>query len=80
MFWAKGMYYKRAIEHIEILMATNTEIEKVLRLLCLQSVCNSGIDEKKLNFLKKEILQVYGFNHLTSLQNLKNANILRKKG
>ncbi len=37
---------------------TNFPVLQVLRLLCIQSVCNNGFKQKMLEYYKREILQV----------------------
>ena len=44
--------------YIEDCIAQKHPLIKVLRLVCLQSVCNSGLKQKVLDYYKREILQV----------------------
>lgn len=44
--------------YIEDCIAQKHPLIKVLRLICLQSVCNSGLKQKVLDYYKREILQV----------------------
>lgn len=48
-------------EYIEECINKQEPLVKVLRLLCLQSVTNSGIKPKQLEFWKREIIQVVEF-------------------
>ncbi|KAK3911950.1 Vacuolar protein sorting-associated protein 33A [Frankliniella fusca] len=50
---------------------------KVLRLVCMQALTNSGLRSKVLEYYKKEILQTYGFQHALTLSNLEQAGLLR---
>lgn len=50
---------------------------QVLRLICMQSVTNSGLKLKVLEHYKREIIQTYGFQHVLSLTNLENAGLIK---
>jgi hypothetical protein len=50
---------------------------QVLRLICMQSVTNSGLKLKVLEHYKREIIQTYGFQHILSLTNLENAGLIK---
>ncbi|XP_039288228.1 vacuolar protein sorting-associated protein 33A [Nilaparvata lugens] len=63
--------------YIEDCIAHQDPLIKVLRLICLQSVTNSGLKPKVMEFYKREILQTYGFQHILTLTNLEKANILK---
>nr|KAF6403691.1 hypothetical protein HJG59_010087 [Molossus molossus] len=63
--------------YIEDCIAQKHPLVKVLRLICLQSVCNSGLKQKVLDYYKREILQTYGYEHILTLHNLEKAGLLR---
>ncbi|XP_018334360.1 vacuolar protein sorting-associated protein 33A [Agrilus planipennis] len=63
--------------YIEDLIAQQQPLVKVLRLICLQCVANSGLKSKVLDYYKKEIVQVYGVKSLLALINLEKAGILK---
>ncbi|XP_056391212.1 protein lava lamp isoform X2 [Hyla sarda] len=63
--------------YIEDCIAKKDPLLKILRLVCLQSVCNTGLKQKVLDFYKKEILQTYGYEHLLTLHNLEKAGLLK---
>lgn len=44
--------------YIEDCIAKKDPLIKILRLVCLQSVCNTGLKQKVLDYYKKEIVQV----------------------
>lgn len=44
--------------YIEDCIAQKDPLIKILRLVCMQSVCNNGLKQKVLDFYKREILQV----------------------
>ncbi|MEE6504019.1 hypothetical protein FKM82_005048 [Ascaphus truei] len=43
--------------YVEDCIAKKDPLIKILRLVCLQSVCNTGLKQKVLDYYKKEILQ-----------------------
>ncbi|KAH8052875.1 hypothetical protein JL720_14809 [Aureococcus anophagefferens] len=50
-----------------------------LRLLCLQSLCGGGIKgQAKYDFLRREVLQTYGFELIGTLYQLEKAGLLSK--
>ncbi|XP_043266692.1 vacuolar protein sorting-associated protein 33A [Venturia canescens] len=65
--------------YIEDMIAQQKPLLKVLRLLCIQSLTNSGLKPKLLDYYKKEIIQTYGFQHLPTLLNLEKAGLLRSQ-
>lgn len=50
---------------------------QVLRLLCIQSLTNSGLKPKVLEHYKREIVQTYGFQHFLTLSNLEKSGLLQ---
>lgn len=44
--------------YIEDCIAQKDPLIKIMRLACMQSVCNNGLKQKVLDFYKREILQV----------------------
>lgn len=65
--------------YIEDMIAQQKPLLKVLRLICIQSLTNSGLKPKLLDYYKKEIIQTYGFQHLPALLNLEKAGLLRSQ-
>ncbi|KAG9487697.1 hypothetical protein GDO78_007474 [Eleutherodactylus coqui] len=63
--------------YVEDCIAKKDPLIKILRLVCLQSVCNTGLKQKVLDFYKKEILQTYGYEHILTLHNLEKAGLLK---
>lgn len=55
---------------IEEMIAQGSDLETVVRLLCLASITAGGIKAKSLENLKREILQAYGYNFLPLLLSL----------
>jgi len=65
-----GLDPEHVLEHIQGCIDRNDPILKVLRLLCLYSLTNNGLKEKPYNFLKREILQTYGYKYLFVMDKL----------
>jgi len=55
---------------IEELIARDTALPDVLRLLCIYSCISGGIKTKEYDQFRRLILQGYGYQHLLTLQNL----------
>ena len=52
-----------------------TQMIKIFRLLCIQSVTAGGIRTNKLDSVRRLIAQTYGYEHLFTLLNLEKAGI-----
>ncbi|XP_057331707.1 vacuolar protein sorting-associated protein 33A [Microplitis mediator] len=63
--------------YIEDCISQKKPLITVLRLLCIQSLTNSGLKPKLLDYYKREIIQTYGYQHILTLSNLEKANLLR---
>ncbi|XP_067014776.2 vacuolar protein sorting-associated protein 33A [Anabrus simplex] len=72
-----GIDTDKAHPYIEDCIAQKEPLIKVLRLVCMQSVTNSGLKLKVLEHYKREIVQTYGFQHVLTLANLESAGLLR---
>uniref|UniRef100_A0A3Q1MEL9 Vacuolar protein sorting-associated protein 33A n=1 Tax=Bos taurus TaxID=9913 RepID=A0A3Q1MEL9_BOVIN len=72
-----GIDTDKVNSYIEDCIAQKHPLIKVLRLVCLQSVCNSGLKQKVLDYYKREILQTYGYEHILTLHNLEKAGLLK---
>lgn len=69
------------LEFIEDLISADlerVEFFHVLRLLCLQSICNSGI-RRNYDALKRQIVQTYGYEHIFTLYNIERAGFLKRR-
>ncbi|RWS08819.1 Vacuolar protein sorting-associated protein 33A-like protein [Dinothrombium tinctorium] len=62
--------------YIEDCIAREEPLNKVLRLICIQSITN-GLKPKVLDHYKREILQTYGFHHALTLYNLEKAGLFK---
>lgn len=72
-----GIDTDKVNNYIEDCIAQKHPLIKVLRLICLQSVCNSGLKQKVLDYYKREVLQTYGYEHILTLNNLEKAGLLK---
>uniref|UniRef100_A0A8C6PLH4 Vacuolar protein sorting-associated protein 33A n=1 Tax=Nothobranchius furzeri TaxID=105023 RepID=A0A8C6PLH4_NOTFU len=72
-----GVDTDKANTYIEDSIAQKDPLIKILRLVCMQSVCNNGLKQKVLDHYKREILQTYGFEHILTLNNLEKAGLLK---
>uniref|UniRef100_A0AAQ4P714 Vacuolar protein sorting-associated protein 33A n=1 Tax=Gasterosteus aculeatus aculeatus TaxID=481459 RepID=A0AAQ4P714_GASAC len=63
--------------YIEDCIAQKDPLIKILRLMCMQSVCNNGLKQKVFEYYKREILQTYGYEHILTLNNLEKASLLK---
>ncbi|KAL5800318.1 hypothetical protein ACOSQ4_033202 [Xanthoceras sorbifolium] len=71
--------YDICFEYIEEMIHKQEPLNKVLRLLILFSVTNSGLPKKNFDYLRRELLHSYGFEHMATLNNLEKAGLLRKQ-
>ncbi|THV06595.1 Sec1-like protein [Dendrothele bispora CBS 962.96] len=60
---------------IEDLISTGTDMQIIVRLLCLASLTAGGIKIKALENIKREILQAYGYNLLPLLLSLASPSL-----
>ncbi|KAH1011596.1 hypothetical protein HUJ04_000929 [Dendroctonus ponderosae] len=63
--------------YIEELMAQGKPMIKVLRLICLQCICSSGLKPKVLDGYKRELVQVYGLQALLAITKLEKVGMLK---
>ncbi|KAK7871304.1 hypothetical protein R5R35_007577 [Gryllus longicercus] len=62
--------------YIDDLIAQQEPLLKILRLVCMQSVTNSGLKAKVLEHYRREIVHAYGFAQLLTLGALEKAGLL----
>ncbi|XP_025089148.1 vacuolar protein sorting-associated protein 33A-like isoform X2 [Pomacea canaliculata] len=75
-----GLETDKVHPFIEDCISKQEKLTKVLRLICIQSICNDGLKPKVLDFYKREIIQTYGFEHIVTLANLEKTGMLRPHG
>ncbi|CAH1801545.1 unnamed protein product, partial [Owenia fusiformis] len=78
--FTNGIDIDKANPQIEDMIAKGENLIKVLRLVCIQSICNNGLKSKVLDYYKKEIIQVYGFEHIVTIMNLEQAGLIKVQG
>ncbi len=64
-------------QYIDGLISKNTPVHIPLRLLCLQSVSSGGLKAKRLEQVRRDIVQQYGFHVLRGLDSLGRLGLLR---
>ncbi|KAI0021012.1 vacuolar protein sorting 33A-like protein [Xylariomycetidae sp. FL0641] len=62
-------------EAIEELIARDTPLPEVLRLLCIYSCISGGIKSKDFDQFRRLVLQGYGYQHLLTLHNLEKLQL-----
>jgi len=67
---AAGADPSSQFDAIEELIARNTPLPQVLRLLCVYSCISGGIKTKEFDHFRRLILQGYGYQHILTLHNL----------
>ncbi|OAA54735.1 vacuolar sorting protein [Niveomyces insectorum RCEF 264] len=67
---AAGADPSAQFDAIEELIARDTPLPHVLRLLCIYSCISGGIKAKEYDQFRRLILEGYGYQHLLTLQNL----------
>ncbi|CAN0372155.1 unnamed protein product, partial [Ascophyllum nodosum] len=66
-------------EIIEEMISMQEPALRVLRLVCLQSMTDAGIKASKYDYLKREIVQTYGYKYLFALNNFEALGLLKKR-
>ncbi|XP_067263966.1 vacuolar protein sorting-associated protein 33A [Chanodichthys erythropterus] len=72
-----GVDTDKVSTYIEDCIAQKDPLIKILRLVCMQSVCNNGLKQKVFDYYKREILQTYGYEHILTLKNLEKVGLLK---
>jgi vacuolar protein sorting-associated protein 33A len=63
-------------DYIEELIARDTSLETILRLMSLESCLNNGIRQRELDHFKRLITQAYGYQHVITLANLEKSGLI----
>ncbi|KAJ3224336.1 hypothetical protein HK099_008580 [Clydaea vesicula] len=74
-----GLANQNHLDYIEEMIGKQRPIQQILRLLCLYSLVNDGLKVKHFDFMKKEIVQTYGYEQILTLQNLQKVGLLKKQ-
>ncbi|TDZ26930.1 Vacuolar protein sorting-associated protein 33A [Colletotrichum orbiculare MAFF 240422] len=72
---AAGADPSTQFEAIEELIARDTPLPEVLRLLCIYSCISGGIKPKEFDQFRRLILEGYGHQHILTLQNLEKLQL-----
>lgn len=64
---------------IEELIARDTPLTTVLRLLCLESCISGGLRPRDLDSFKRQILHAYGYQHILTLDALEKMELLQPR-
>ncbi|KAI4382714.1 hypothetical protein MLD38_008641 [Melastoma candidum] len=71
--------YDICFEYIEEMIHKQEPLVNVLRLLILFSITNAGLPKKHFDYLRRELLHSYGFEHMVTLSNLEKAGLFKKQ-
>ncbi|GMH10556.1 hypothetical protein Nepgr_012397 [Nepenthes gracilis] len=71
--------YDICFEYIEEMIHKQEPLVGVLRLLILFSLTNLGLPKKHFDYLRRELLHSYGFEHMSTLNNLEKAGLFKKQ-
>ncbi|KAI8394045.1 Sec1-like protein [Radiomyces spectabilis] len=66
-------------EYIEEMINKQKPLIQVLRLLCLMSLAQGGLKAKLYDQFQRDIVQTYGYEHITTLQRLEKLGLLTRR-
>lgn len=66
-------------DQLEERIGLQDPLPSVLRQFCLQSITNGGIKAKNYDYIRRELVQTYGFEMMLALNNLEKAGLLRRR-
>ena len=69
---------KNNAPYIEKAIARGEPLAKVLRLVCLQSLCYGGFKQTKFDQIRRELLQTYGYEYMFTLDILERLGIFTR--
>ncbi|KAI3972435.1 hypothetical protein MKW92_029479 [Papaver armeniacum] len=75
----EGENYDICFDYIEEMIHKQESVVNVLRFLVLFSVTNSGLPEKHFDYIKREFLHSYGYEHTATLCNLEKAGLFKNQ-
>ncbi|XP_078427603.1 sec1/munc18-like (SM) proteins superfamily [Wolffia australiana] len=75
----EGEAYDICFEYIEEMIHKQEPLISVLRLLVLFSATNGGLPKKSFDYVRRELLHSYGFEHMFTLSNLEKAGLFKKQ-
>ncbi|SPQ95252.1 Vacuolar protein sorting-associated protein 33A [Plasmodiophora brassicae] len=65
--------------YLEELVGKRAPIAQVLRFIVLMSTVLNGVKQKQFDFIRREIVQTYGFQHLLTLDSLERSGLFVKR-
>ncbi|KAK8934362.1 hypothetical protein KSP39_PZI014643 [Platanthera zijinensis] len=71
--------FDHCFEYIEEMIHKQEPIINVFRLLVLLSVTNNGLPKRNFDYLRREMLHSYGFEHMPTLYNLEKAGLFKRQ-
>ncbi|KAI3896964.1 hypothetical protein MKX03_005659 [Papaver bracteatum] len=75
----EGESYGICFEYIEDMIHRQEPVVEVLRLLVLFSSTNSGLPKQQFDYIRREFLHSYGFEHMATPWNLEKAGLFKKQ-
>ncbi|KAJ3209154.1 hypothetical protein HDU67_006368 [Dinochytrium kinnereticum] len=72
-----GTVLNSHLDYIEELIDRQAPLMHILRLLGLYSLTAGGLKQKNYDFLRREVIQTYGFEHLITFQNFAKLAIIK---
>ena len=73
----KGELNYKFFDFIDDEMSKKADKYNLLRMLCLESAIHSGIKNKLLEQIKKDFINIYGFEYLFLLHNLEKVGLIK---
>ena len=70
---------KEYLLFLEDSIARQFDFYAILRMVCLYSVMEDGLPEKEYQFLHRQLLQAYGYRHLSTLHYLQRLGLFRQR-
>ncbi|CAD8139366.1 unnamed protein product [Paramecium octaurelia] len=68
----------KALDYIEAMIQSEIDLNKVVRLLTLRTLVDGGLKQKPYDYMRREIVHVYGFKTIAFLNNLLKAGMVYK--
>ncbi|CAK85174.1 unnamed protein product (macronuclear) [Paramecium tetraurelia] len=68
----------KALDYIEAMIQSEIDLNKVVRLLTLRTLVDGGLKQKPYDYMRREIIHVYGFKTIAFLNNLQKAGMVYK--
>ncbi|KAM3182809.1 hypothetical protein ACTXT7_011572 [Hymenolepis weldensis] len=65
--------------YIEQRILQMAPLEEILQLICVQSFCSGGLKQQALELYMREIIQMYGPEHMLTLNNLRTLGLVEER-